>query len=234
MLTRDDIERALPANLKSAATQSLTDLVNNITSDPIAADTIRDNFIGYAAILKDGKFRTEDYLHAVTYVSFKLMGYTNRESYEKTFPQRYATLIANGTSSKDIAAYVAAYHRGKLVNLIMEQTLVPTWVLNQHIYQEAINTQAELMRTANSEKVRSDAADSLLNHLKKPEVKEFQLSMEVKENSGMTELKNALRTMVEKQRELISSGAPTALIAAEPLVEGEFKEVDDADQTEPG
>jgi hypothetical protein len=120
-LTRDEIERALPANLKSAATEQLTDLVNNIVNDPIVADQVRENFISYAAVMKDGKFKTEDYLHAVVYVSYKLMGYSNRESYERTFPQRMAKLIANGTAAKDIAAYVSAYHKGKLVNLIMEQ-----------------------------------------------------------------------------------------------------------------
>jgi hypothetical protein len=238
-LTRDEIERALPANLKSAATEQLTDLVNNIVNDPIVADQVRENFISYAAVMKDGKFKTEDYLHAVVYVSYKLMGYSNRESYERTFPQRMAKLIANGTAAKDIAAYVSAYHKGKLVNLIMEQSLVPTWVLNQHLHQEAINVQAELMRTAMSEKVRTEAANSLLTHLKKPEVGKFQIDLEVKDSSGMTELKNTLRALAEQQSSLIESGTTTREIAAAPLltgpsdiVEGEFTE-SESNETKP-
>lgn len=230
-LTREEIERALPANLKIAATDSLTDLVNTIVSDELVAQNIRENFIGYAGVLKDGKFKTQDYLNAVVYVSFKVMGYSNLESYQRTFPQRYADLVAKGIPSKDIAAYVAAYHRGKLVNLIMEQSLVPTWVLNQDLYQKAINVQADLMMNANSEKVKTEAANSLLTHLKKPEVKEFQISVESKENSGMTEIKNALRAMAEKQMELINGGVTTREIAATPLlpapeivIEGEFTE----------
>lgn len=230
-LTREQVEQALPANLKTSATQQLTDLVNSIVSDPLIAEQVQTNFISYASVMKDGKFKTEDYLHAVVYVSYKLMGYSNRESYEKTFPQRYAALVAKGVTSKDIAAYVAAYSKGKLVNLIMEQSLVPTWVLNQHLFQEAINTQAELMRTSNSDKVRTEAANSLLTHLKKPEVKQFQIDMEVKDSSGMTELKNTLRGLAEKQTELINAGVTTREIAATPLlsgpsevVEGEFTE----------
>jgi hypothetical protein len=239
-LTRQEIERALPANLKTAATDELTDLVNTIVSDDLVAEQIRNNFIGYAAVLKDGKFKTQDYLNAVVYVSYKVMGYSNLESYQRTFPQRHADLVAKGTSAKDIAAYVAAYHRGKLVNLIMEQSLVPTWVLNQDLYQKAINVQAELMTSANSEKVRTEAANSLLTHLKKPEVKEFQISVDTKESSGMNELRETLRQLAQKQSELIEGGTSTREIAGAKLlspptevVEGEFTELG-TDQTKSG
>jgi len=226
MLTQNQIEKALPANLKSAATQQLTDMVNNITSDPIIAEQVRDNFISYASVLKDGKFKTEDYLNAVTYVSYKLMGMTNQDAYIKTFPQRYQTLLAKGTNTKDIAAYVSAYNKGKLVNLILEQCLVPSWVLNQDLYQKAINVQADLMLNANSEKVRTDAANSLLTHLKKPEGKDFQISIDVNENSGMTELKNALTQLAQSQREAIENGTSPKEIAASRLIEGEYTEID--------
>lgn len=226
MLTRDQVEQALPATLKSSATQQLTDRINNIVSDPILAEQIRENFVSYTAVLKDGRFKTDDYLSAVTYVSFKLMGLSNQDAYIKTFPTRYQTLVAKGTSSKDIAAYVSAYNKGKLVNLILEQCLVPTWVLNQDIYQKAINTQADLMLNANSEKVRSDAADSLLNHLKRPETKAINLNLGVNENSGLSELKGMLTQLAEKQREAISAGTPTKLIAAQPIIDAEYSDVD--------
>jgi hypothetical protein len=230
MLTREQVEQALPPNLKNAATQQLTDRVNNIVSDPLIAEQIRENFISYTTVLKDGRFKTDDYLSAVTYVSFKLMGLSNQDAYMRTFPNRYQQLLAKGTSSKDIAAYVSAYNKGKLVNLILDQTLVPVWVLNQDVYQKAINVQADLMLNANSEKVRSDAADSLLNHLKRPEVKAVNLNLGVQENSGLTELKDLLTQLAEKQRQAISNGTPTRLIAAQPIIEGEYTAVD-SDQT---
>jgi hypothetical protein len=216
-------------NLKSAATQELTDSLNNIMVDPMIAEAIRENFIGYAGVLKDGRFKTEDYLNAVAYVSFKIMGYSNKEAYEKTFPQRMHDLIARGAQSKDIAAYVSAYAKGKLVNLIYEQTLVPTWVLNQDLYQKAINVQADLMVNSQSDKVRCEAANSLLTHLKKPEVKEFQISVENKENSGMIELKEALKNLAAKQIEQVENGMKTGDMAALPLIEGQSKQVETTD-----
>lgn len=225
MLTIQEVAQAVPANLKSSVTQHLVDTVNNIVADPEVAEQIRNNFVSYTNVLRDGKFKTEDYLNAVVYVSYKLMGLTNQEAYIKTFPQRYQALLAKGTPSRDISSFVAAYNRGKLVNLILEQCMVPSWVLNQDIYQKAINVQADLMLNANSEKVRSDAANSLLTHLKKPENHNFQISMEVNESAGLNELRDSLNKLAEKQLELIESGVSTKLIAASPLIEGEFKEV---------
>lgn len=199
MLTTTDIADALPKHLKTAATQDLADRVNTISTDTEVAQNIRENFISYTGVLTEGKFRTEDYLNAVSYVSYKLMGHTNQESYRRAFPQRYQTLIAKGMTEKDISAYVAAYHKGKLVNLIMEQTLVPVWVLNQDYYQKAINVQAKLMLEANSEKVRCEAANSLLTHLKKPETKQIELSVSQAEPEGMRELNAMLTSMAQQQ-----------------------------------
>ena len=215
MLTVDTVVRALPATLRGSVDQALVDKINNIVTDPLIAEQVRENFISYTSVLQDGRFKTEDYLHAVTYVSFKLMGMSNKDAYFRTFPARYQALVAKGTSDKDISAYVAAYAKGKLVNLIMEQSLVPTWVLNQDIYQKAINTQAHLMVNANSEMVRTQAANSILTHLAKPKEAGPLINFDMRENSGMNELRDMLKKVAEKQIEAINSGAATKDIAGQ-------------------
>ena len=204
--TMEDVKKAVPSHIRSNITQPLVDTLNNIAADPLIAEDIRNNFISYSAVLKEGKFKVEDYLNAVAYVSYKIMGNTNEESYAKTFPHRYSALIAKGTVKKDIASYVSAYNKGKLVNLILEQTLVPSWVLNQDLYQKAINVQADLMQNAQSEKVRAEAANSLLTHLGKPKDGSFQISIGEVESSGMREMREMLREVAENQRDAIGSG----------------------------
>jgi hypothetical protein len=224
MLTLDTIQRALPPNLKSAATQSLVDTINNISSDPEFAEQVRQNFISYTGVLRDGKYKTEDYLNAVLYVSYKLLGNSNQDAYFKTFPTRYQNLVARGTSAKDISAYVSAYNKGKLVNAIMEQTIVPTWVLNQHLYQEAINVQAELMFSSKSDKVRSDAANSLLIHLAKPKEAGPLINIDMRETSGMNELRDTLAQLAKQQQDLINSGISTRDVAGQRLAHVEVIE----------
>ncbi len=217
MLTVNEVVQVLPAHLKTAATQSLVDKINGITTDPEIAENIRQNFISYTSVLKEGRFKTEDYLNAVAYVSYKIMGYTNQDSYRRTFKDRYAVLVAKGCTDKDISAYVAAYNKNKLVNLIYEQTLIPSHVLNQGIHQAAINTQADLMVNAMSEKVRTEAANSLLTHLKQPEKKKIELSIGMEESSGMGELKDMLSSLAQQQQDLITAGVSTKSIAHQKL-----------------
>lgn len=225
MLTVDVVQQVMPPALKSVITQPLVDRINNAVTDPVIAENIRENFMSYTRVLQEGKFKTEDYLSAVMYVSFKLMGYTNQDAYCHTFPHRHATLVANGATAKDISSYVSAYAKGKLVNMILEQTLVPSWVLNQEIYQRAINTQADLMMNANSELVRTQAANSLLTHLSKPKEAGPLVNINLNETSGMNELKDLLQGVAKKQQEAIRDGVSTKDIAAQPLIEGTAKDV---------
>jgi hypothetical protein len=218
-VTLEQVQSAVPAHMKSTITQGFVDQINSIVTDPIFAADVRNNFVSYAGVMKDGRHKLEDYLHAVVYVSYKIMGETNQDAYAKTFPGRYLKMKQDGRSSKDISAYVSAYNKGKLVNAILEQTMVPTWVLNQHLFQKAINVQATIMVDEDvSAKVRVEAANSLLTHLKKPEVKEFQISMENKDSSGITELKDALRDLAQTQRQAIESGAKVGDIAGSTLI----------------
>lgn len=217
-LTLHQVAHALPPNLKNNVTQQLVDNINNCVADPIMAEAIKDNFLSYTQVLSEGKFKTEDYLSAVMYVSFKLMGMTNQDAYARTFPARYRTLLNNGTSAKDISSYVSMYNKGRLVNLILEKSLIPTWVLNQHIYQKAINVQADLMANANSEMVRMQAANSILTHLAKPKEVVPLINLDLREGSGLNELKATLTQLAQQQRDLIGQGVTTKSIVDQGLV----------------
>lgn len=217
-LTKQQIVSALPSSFKNSVTQELVDTINNVTQDQLLAEQFRENFVTYSSVMKDGKFKTMDYLSAIQYVTYKHMGYSNKDAYFKTFPNRQAELVARGTSEKDISAYVSAYHRGKLVNLIMEQSLVPVWIVNQDNFQKAINVQVELMTSAISEKVRCDAANSILTHLAKPKDQVTNINLDMRENSGLTDLKNTLQALAEQQIVAIQSGTPTKEIAGSSLV----------------
>ena len=222
MLTRDVVEKALPSNLKSACTPELIARLNSVTMDQVVAEQVRDNFISYTGVLKEGKFRTEDYLNAVTFVSYRLMNHTNKDAYVKTFPERYVQLLKDGRSEKDIAAYVAAYSKGKLVNMILEQTLVPTWVLNQDLFQKALNTQAEIMNDPLVlARDRVAAANSILTHLAKPKEAGPLVNIDMRENSGMNELKNTLTALAQEQGRLIGEGITAKEIVGRTIFENQ-------------
>lgn len=209
-LTLDQFKLALPDKVKKSINQELIDQINTTLSDPEMFESYRDNLISYTKVMADGKFKVSSYIDAVRYVSFKLMGCTNIEAYTKTFPDKYQRFIQQGIQAKDIASYVTAYNKSKLVNLIFEQTLIPSHVLNQDLYQRALNVQADLMVNAKSEKVRCDAANSLLTQLKAPEVKKVELDIGVKEDSSLAALRATTLELARQQRLMIESGAMNA------------------------
>lgn len=206
MLTEEEFKSCLPINMRKSVNPQLMNLVNTAITDPEVAEQFRENIIGYSSVLKEGKFQMEKYLNAVHYCSYKFGGATNIEAYTKAFPAKYQGFLAKGVASKDIASYVTAYNKSKLVMLIMGQAMTPTHILNADIFQQAINEQAKLMMTASSEKVRSDAANSLLTHLKAPEVKKMELEVTHKEDSIIANLREAAAKLVDTQKDLLSKG----------------------------
>lgn len=209
-LTVEQFRQALPDKVKKSLNQDLIDQINGTLGDPEMYEAYRDNLLSYTSVMRDGKFKIEGYVSAVKYVSHKLMGCSNIDAYIKTFPDKYQRFVDQGVASKDIASYVTAYNKSKLVNLIFEQTLIPSYVLNQDLYQKALNVQAELMVGAKSEKVRSDAANSLLTHLKMPETNKIELDVTVKEDSAINALRASTFELVSQQRLMLQAGAMNA------------------------
>ena len=227
VITIEQFKQALPDKVKKSVNQELIDQINTTLSDPEMYENYRDNLMSYTRVMADGKFKISSYVEAVKYVSHKLMGSTNIDAYSKTFPDKMQRFAATGVSSKDIASYVTAYNKSKLVNLIFEQTLIPTYVLNQDLFQRALNVQADLMITAKSEKVRCDAANSLLTQLKMPETQKVELEIGVKEDSSIAALRATTMELARQQRLMVESGAMNAQEIAHGrlIIEGEAVEV---------
>jgi len=214
-LTTEEFKSALPDKMKKSVNQQLIDKVNKVLSDPDMYETYRDNFLSYGAVMKEGRFKMPNYIDAVVYVSHKLMGKSDIAAYSTTFPEKILRFNAQGVAPKDIASYVCAYNKSKLVQLLMEQTLTPFWVLNQGVRQKALNTQAELMLSANSEKVRSDAANSVLTHTAAPTTQKVELEVTQNTHSVIDDLREATQELVNKTRKAIESGVTDATTEAQ-------------------
>lgn len=207
LITIEQFERVLPKKNKGKLTTEMVENINNLMTDQQLRENFRENLLSYTGVMSDGKYKIQSYIDAVRYVSYKLLGASNIEAYTKTFPNRFQRLVNEGADDKTISSYSTAYNKTQLVNKIMEQTLVPSHVLNADLYQKAINTQATLMITANSEKVRTDAANSLLVHLKMPEVTKIEMDIGITADKSVSELRATTLALVKQQKAMIESGA---------------------------
>jgi len=226
LLSKAALVAVLPKKCKNTLSSEAIQSINDaITTDPELRHSYRENLLGYTDVIKDGKYKIQSYIDAVRYVTYKLMGNNNTIAYTKTFPDRYDRLISQNAEPKDISAYASTYNKNKLVNLIFAQTLVPTHVLNADLHQEAINVQADLMRTATSEKVRTEAANSLLIHLKPPENSNIKLDISNSEDTSLTELKEITRQLALQQKSMLDGNLTDAKTIAESRI---IKEINPA------
>ncbi len=210
MLTIQEVTAAVPATLKASVTPSLVDTLNKLQHDPEVAEAIREGFVSYASVIRDGKYKMQDYLNAVTYCTFKQMEYSNHDAWCATFPQRHAALVAAGKSKKDMSSHVAMYAKGKLVHQIMEQSMVEDWLLYRDLRHKSLMKLATLMDTAASEKVQMEAANALAGHTAKPVARAGNsINIELNENSGMNELNSLLENLAQQQIQNLRSGAAT-------------------------
>ena len=223
-LTLEEVKNRVPNNLKNSITDALVDRLNQAISDPHLAEEMKENFFSYVNVLQGGVYKISDYVNAVIYVSFKLMGLSNRQAWERTFPDRLANLQTNGKSERYIDMNVNLYHKNKLVNKIMEQSLVPFWVLNQDARQKAVNTCVQIMEGSRNDLARVKAADTLLNYLQEPKEMGPLISIDARETAGFKELQNMLMELANKQLSAMKNGVTAKEIAEQPLRTIEYEE----------
>ena len=214
LIDLDEFRSSVPTRLQKNVTPAILRRINETLQNAEIHDMYRENLLSYTHVLREGRFKMTNYLDAVKYVSYKLMGHTNIQSYSMAFPEKMQKWEADGVEPKDVASYISAYQNSKLVMLIIEQSMIPVHVLNRETYQRAINKQAQLMMTAKSEKVQCDAANSLLVNLKPPENQKIELEITEKQDSVIDALRETTAEFVAQQRRALEQQTMTAQDAA--------------------
>lgn len=230
-ITLDAIRRTMPRSVRENIKQPMVDKINNLVLDSTFREAYLENLVGFTSVLAEGKYKMVTYVDAVRYVSHKLQGDTNITAYVKTFPERYQRMVDDGYEEKNIHAMVNSFNKTGIVMKIFEQSMIPTHILNAGLYQDALNVQADLMHNADSEKVRTEAANSLLVQLKAPETRKIEIDIGISEDKSIQELRNTTLDLVAQQKKMIKAGVNTVkeiahskLLIEEVVVEGEIVE----------
>lgn len=227
MFTIETFKKALPNQMAKRVSQEMLDKINLTITDPDIRAQALDNILSYTSVLQEGRYKMDSYFDAVQFVTYLSMGDKNIQAWVKVFPKRYARLVANNNSEKDISAHVSMYFKTHLVQKIIAQTLIPACIMNAHHFQGAINTQVRLMNNAKSEKVQSDAANSLLTHLKPPETKKIELSVTNKDDSITKGLKELTVQLAAQHKQMLDNKVITAKDVAHQklIIDGESADV---------
>jgi len=205
-LTLDVLKDVAPKKTRSMINQELVDQINAWNEDPKLLEGYKDNVLSYMKVMQTGRYKLADYLNAVRFVSYKLIGHNDIDAYAITFPDRYQRLVDSGVSRDDIAPYVSIFKRGELVVKIFEQSVIPSHVLNAPMHQEALNIAMEIATNGRSEVARVNACNTILANTKPPEVAKIELDIGFDRGSVIDDYESAMNAMVQKQKELIAQG----------------------------
>ena len=221
------VKRLVPKNQRGMITPEFCEKVEKCVNDPVLAEQIKNNFISYLNVLSTGKFSMDEYLNAVKYVSFKLLNYTNRDAYAATFPDRWERMIKEGIEEKRMDAYVAMYNKSKLVVAIYEQTIVPTYVLNAPLHQEALNVLAKMIKDPSVRGMaKVKACEAILTHTKQPEIVKGELTIGLQENETIAELREVTEQLANTFRASIGKGKTLQDVAEAQIIDVKVEEIE--------
>ena len=202
MLALESVKKLVPKNQRTLITQEFLDKLEASVSDSLVAEQFKENFVTYLNVLSKGKYKMEDYINAVKYVSFKLLGYSNINAYIATFPERYERLKAEGQTQ--IEAFVSMYNKNKLVMQIYEQTIVPSYVLNAPMHQQALNTLASMIvddDVRGMTKVK--ACEAILQYTKQPDIVKGELTIGIEQSDTINDLREITENLADTYRMML-------------------------------
>lgn len=215
-VTEEQIKHCLPKGVNAKVTPEIVHTINNIIDNCEYAEEYRNNLFSYTTVLMNPKYKLADYVKAAQFVTYKLLGDSNKLAYAKTFPDRFDRLIQLNKSEKDISAYTSAYAANEMVVRITEQTVMPLHIVNNDLRQQAINVLAQTMlNEATSPKVRVEAANTLLTHTAPPKDSKIEISLGQNQASVISELYKATVDLAAQQKTMIQSGLYNAKDIAE-------------------
>ena len=202
MLALESVRKLVPKNQRNLITQEFLDKLEASVNDSLVAEEFKENFVTYLNVLSKGKYKMEDYINAVKYVSFKLLGYSNINAYIATFPERYERLKAEGQTQ--IEAFVSMYNKNKLVIQIYEQTIVPSYVLNAPMHQQALNTLAAMIvddDVRGMTKVK--ACEAILQYTKQPDIVKGELTIGIEQSDTINDLREITENLADTYKMML-------------------------------
>ncbi len=202
-LSKDYLRSVFPDHFKTKINDKFVESLRDIIEDPDYRDHFRETLINVTDIIADTSYSMSHYINAIKFVTFIAHGDKQRIAYSKVFPERYDECITKGI---DVSSRASSFAGSKLVKKIEQRIMVPTYLLNNHRFQEAINKQVQLMNTSDSDIVQQRAADSLMAHLKPPEELDINIHVQESSVSIIDELRFAALEIAKIQKKQLSDG----------------------------
>jgi hypothetical protein len=197
MLTYEELQELVPKRQRTVISEEIVDKINLIAAEPEAGEEFKQNLFSYSTVIANGSYSLKEYTNGVWFVTLILLGHKDIDAYRIVFKDRYRKLIDKGLDRSKISAYATAVKKTKIVSQLLEQTMVPSYILNAPIYQEALNHSRYLMLNARSETVQQKAAETIMTQLKAPEAAKLEVDISVNKGDIIEDNEAFMRKIAE-------------------------------------
>lgn len=192
----------IPANIEN--------LVNDVKDKDFRRDYI-ENIYQYREAIRSSNCGIDTYFNAVRFTTYITMGFTQIQSYRYTYPDKVKKIelryeLENKSKfilKQAIGGKASAFAHTKIVQKLLELTLVPDHIIYRDVHHGAIKTLASIMNDNNVlAKDRIGAADSILKYTTRPEeIVQKEATLDV-----LGEIKELSASLAKKQLESIKKG----------------------------
>ena len=222
-LSIEEARSFVPRNFRSQITEKFLDQMEQAIGNDEQARHVRENFITYSKVLQDcdPNVNILDYLNAVRFITFKIMGYSAEESWKRVFPHKVEKLLREG-NEKHINKYANIYNKSQIVNKIYSQTMIPSYILHHEEYEKMISTLNDMIYSGELRGMaKVKAVEIFLSNTKPPEVAKAELQVSIQQSDTITDLRDATDKFARAMRLAIEEGKTTAT----EIIEADWKEL---------
>ena len=214
--TKEELKHLFPKRKRGITDDVVKEINKLINMDP-DVEGLSQSIIDNATVLDTIQVSMIEYVNAVRFAGFILDGQLNTmEAYIRTFPDKdhVKEYIKQKESGKEvdpdvynvITAASSRFKRSKIVSSILKQNLIPAHLMYMGMRNDAIHVLYDTMYNAKSDKVRVDAADTLLKHTEPPKEAKVELDVKTSEDDTKAELLAQLQEAIKQQKALIEQG----------------------------
>jgi len=180
------------------------DLITKICQEDFSEDEFVDSLIAFEDIGRTSRSSTEQYIKAVQFTSYVIMGDTYTQAFKKTHPER----ALKASSDEHITSYASIYANGKLVKEIMQRMTLHNSMLFK---DKEFKARKELfnigMDDTQSGKSRVEALKVFLdNQYREQKDAGININLNAGNGSAIDDINQALTKLATRQQTAIEAG----------------------------
>lgn len=218
-VTLGELKKLFPKK-KNTITEETVKVINDSVNDPeFQGYKLTDTLAQYQNVMLKNSLSIEQYIDAVKFCAYlESEGDSYVEAYKKTFIRRpfvQDRLDVDSTSIayRELTNAASRYRKSPAVVDILTMADVPLYLMFQGFRYEATSILMDRARNSRHDKDKISAAKAILENVKPPENMKIELDVGVSQSSVIDDYEQAMRKMVEKQKELIEAGGDLKTIA---------------------